>query len=134
MSPSLVALCSFAGWTMLLVFSLAGFRVLTTARTGKAVNSFLPDGADIAGFGQRLTRAHLNCLEFLPVAGAVILSAAVSGRSDVTDGLAMPLLYARLAQSVVHIASTSAPLVLIRATLFVVQLAIVAIWLARLLA
>ncbi len=133
MSPSLVALCSFAAWTMLLVFSLAGFRVLTTARTGKAVNSFLPDGTDIEGFGQRLTRAHLNCVEFLPVAGAVILSAAVIGRADVTDGLAMPLLYARLGQSLVHVASTAPPMVLARATLFLAQLAIVAIWISRLL-
>ena len=116
MSPSLVALCTFAGWTMLLVFSLAGFRVLTSARSGKAVNSFLPDGADLAGFGQRLTRAHLNCVEFLPVAGAVILAAAVSGNGAVTDSLAMPLLYARFGQSIVHIAS------------------IVATWIAQLLA
>lgn len=134
MSPSLVALCTFAGWTMLLVFSLAGFRVLTSARSGKAVNSFLPDGADLAGFGQRLTRAHLNCVEFLPVAGAVILAAAVSGNGAVTDSLAMPLLYARFGQSIVHIASTSTPMVLVRATLFVVQILIVATWIAQLLA
>jgi uncharacterized MAPEG superfamily protein len=134
MSPSLVALCLFAAWTTLLVFSLAMYRVSVTARTGKAVNSFAPSGTDVDPFGQRLTRAHLNCLELLPVVGAVILSAAVAGRSEVTDGLAMPLLYARLAQSAVHIASTSPPAVLVRATLFVVQLVILAIWIVKLLA
>jgi len=133
MTPSLVALCLFAGWTMLLVVSLAGYRVYISQRTGKAVNSFMPGGTDLDPLGQRLTRAHLNCLELLPVVAAVILSAAVAGRADVTDGLAMPLLLARVAQSAVHIGSTSPPAVLVRATLFVVQLVIVAIWIRGLL-
>ena len=64
--------------------------------------------------------------------GAVILAAAVAGRSAVTDPLAMPLLYARLGQSAVHLLSTSVPMVLLRATLFVVQLAIVASWIFQL--
>jgi uncharacterized MAPEG superfamily protein len=132
MGPSLTALCLFSGWTILLVFSLAGYRTVFSQRTGKAVNSFAPDGSDMDGFGRRLTRAHLNCVEALPVIAAVILSAAVAGRADVTDGLAMPLFFARIGQSVVHIASTAPPAVLVRATLFVVQLAIVAIWIAKL--
>ena len=126
MTTSLVALCLFAGWTILLVTTLALYRGLFSSRSGKALNSFVPDGSDVPGFGQRLTRVHLNCLETLPVAAAVILSAAVAGRADVTDGLAMPLLYARLGQSVVHLISTSVPMVLIRATLLVVQLVILA--------
>jgi uncharacterized MAPEG superfamily protein len=131
-TTSLVALCLFAGWTVLLVASLALFRGLFATRAGKALNSFSPDGTDVVGFGQRLTRAHLNCLEFLPVAGAVILSAAVAGRGEVTDPLAMPLLYARLGQSTVHLISTSVPMVMIRAALLVVQIAIVASWIFRL--
>ena len=66
------------------------------------------------------------------MAGAVILSAAVAGRGDVTDPLAMPLLYARLGQSAVHLISTSLPMVLIRATLLLVQIAIVASWILHL--
>lgn len=49
-----------------------------------------------------------------------------------TDPLAMPLLYARVAQSTVHLISTSVPAVLLRATLFAVQLAIAAAWIVRL--
>ncbi len=133
MGPSLVALCGFAAWTILLVFALANYRALIAMRGGRQLNSFAPDGKDLDPLGQRLTRAHLNCLELLPVVGAVILSAAAAGKSAVTDPLAMPLLYARLGQSVIHIASTAVPMVLIRATLFVVQLVIVAIWLYQLL-
>lgn len=132
MTPSLVALCLFAGWTILLVASLALYRGLFASRSGKALNSFSPDGTDVAGFGQRLTRVHLNCLETLPVAAAVILAAAVAGRAEVTDPLAMPLLYARLGQSIVHLISTSVPMVMLRAGLLVVQLVILGSWILRL--
>ena len=133
MSSSLTALVGFAVWTIALVFLLANVRLAVSMRSGKAVNSFSPDGGDTEGFPQRLTRVHLNCLELLPVAAAVILAAAVSGNGAVTDPWAMILLYARLGQSTVHMIGTSVPLVLIRATLFVVQLIILAVWSYRLL-
>jgi len=97
-------------------------------RTQKALNSFTPDGSDLEGLGQRWTRAHLNCLEFLPIAATVGLAAVVTGNAAVTDPLAMVLLYLRIAQTVVHLISTAVPFVLIRATLFVGQLAIVLSW------
>ena len=133
MTQSLVALCGFAIWTILLVLVLANTRVVVSMRTGKGVNTFLPDGSDVEGFAARLTRAHLNCLELLPVAAAVILAAGVSGNSAITDPWAMILLYARIAQSVVHLIGTSVPLVFLRAGLFVVQIAILAIWAFKLM-
>lgn len=132
MTPSLVALCLFAGWTVLLVVAVALYRGVLSRQSGKALNTFAPDGTDLGGFAQRLTRAHLNCVETLPVVAAVLLAAAVAGRSAVTDPLAMPLLFARLAQSTVHLISTSVPMVLVRGTLFTVQIAIVASWILRL--
>jgi uncharacterized MAPEG superfamily protein len=128
MTPTLVALVGFATWTTLLVFGLAGLRIVHAQRTGKEVNSFSADGSDLEGLGQRWTRVHLNCLEFLPIAGAVGLAAVVSGQAAITDPLAMPLLYLRMAQSVAHLISTSVPFVLIRATLFVGQILIVLYW------
>jgi len=128
MSPTVTALVAFAVWTALLVFSLANLRILTARRTNKALNSFSPDGSDLDGLGQRWTRAHLNCVEFLPVAATVGLAAVATGNAAVTDPLAMVLLYLRIAQSVVHLISTAVPFVMIRATLFVGQLAIVLYW------
>jgi len=92
------------------------------------VNSFRPDGSDLPGLGQRWTRAHLNCIEFLPIFAAVALSAVASGQAGVTDGLAWVLVGLRLAQSVVHLVSTSVPFVMIRATLFGAQVLIVLNW------
>jgi uncharacterized MAPEG superfamily protein len=128
MSPTLTALVAFAVWTALLVFGLANLRVLYARRTNKVLNSFSPDGSDLDGLGQRWTRAHLNCVEFLPVAATVGLAAVATGNAAVTDPLAMVLLYLRIAQSVVHLISTAVPFVMIRATLFVGQLAIVLYW------
>ena len=92
MSPTLTALCGFAGWTIILVFVLANYRVSLALRGERAVNSFAPDGADLAGFGQRLTRAHLNCLEFLPVLAAISLAAVGTDKLSITDPLAMVVL------------------------------------------
>ena len=133
MGPSLVALCGYAAWTILLVFVVANYRLVITMRKGKALNTYAPDGSDVDALGQRLTRAHLNCVENLPIVAAVIGAATISGREAITDPLAMALLWARIGQSVVHVISTSVPMVLLRATLFVVQLAILAIWLVKLL-
>lgn len=133
MGASLVALCGFAAWTLLLVFTLAVYRGWYGRRTDMALNAFRPDGSDLDPLGQRWTRAHLNCVEMLPVAGAVILAAAAAGRSAVTDPLAPWLLVARVAQSTVHLVSTSVPAVAIRGTLFLVQVAILASWIWRLL-
>ncbi len=128
MSPTLTALVAFAVWSGLLVFGLANFRILHAQRTKKEVNSFKPDGSDLEGLGQRWTRAHLNCLEFLPIFATVGLAAVVSGKAAVTDPLAMVLVYLRIGQSVVHMISTAVPFVMIRAVLFVGQLGIVLYW------
>jgi len=133
MSPTLTALLGFALWTSLLVFGLANLRVLVAQRTGKPINSFSPSGDDLEGLGRRWTRVHLNCLEFLPIFGVVALAAIATGRTAITDPLAMVVLYARLGQSIIHLIGTSVPLVLTRATLFVVQLFIVSWWAIRLL-
>ena len=134
MSATLIALVAFAAWTGLLVFGLANLRIAISARTKKPLNSYSPSGDDLEGLGQRWTRVHLNCVEFLPIFGAVALAAIAAGKTAVTDPLAMVVLYARIAQSAVHLIGTSVPLVFARATLFVVQLAIVLWWAFQLLA
>lgn len=128
MSPTLSALVAFSLWTILLLLGLVALRGLASQRTGKALNSFRPDGADLPGLGERWTRAHLNCLEFLPIFAAVALAAVAAGRADVTDGLAWVVFVLRVAQSVVHLLSTTVPFVMVRAGLFTGQVLIVLYW------
>jgi uncharacterized MAPEG superfamily protein len=50
-------------------------------------------------------RAHANCIENLPVYGAVVVAIVASGvSSPVLDALAISLLVARVCQTTVHIA------------------------------
>ncbi|MGH7820357.1 MAG: MAPEG family protein [Candidatus Binatia bacterium] len=133
MSASAIALAGFAGWQLLLTFVLGGYRTALVNTGRKAANAFAPDGSDVGGFGRRLTRARDNCYENLPVFAALVLAASVSGRLDVTDPLAMWVLYARIGQSATHLASTSVPAVFVRFGFYLVQIGIMAYWAIRLL-
>jgi uncharacterized MAPEG superfamily protein len=133
MGTTLTALLGFAAWYVLLSLILGLFRVGLVFGGQKAANSFAVNGADLPGFGQRLTRARDNCYETLPVFAALALVATASGRTAVTDPLAMWVLYARLGQSLTHVASTSVPAVLLRANLFFAQVLIYGWWVIRLL-
>lgn len=133
MSATATALAGFAGWFVLLTIALATFRSALVLSGRKAANSFRIDGSDVSAIGQRLNRARDNVFENLPAFAALALAASIAGRLDVTDPLAMPLLYARIGQSVTHIASTSVPAVFLRFGFYLVQMAILAFWAIRLL-
>ncbi len=133
MDATTTALLGFAGWFVLLSIVLGIYRVSLVFSRGKAANSFTTDGSDIPGFGQRLTRARDNCFETLPAFAAIAFVASATGRLEVTDPLAMWVLTCRLGQSLVHIASTSVPAVMARASLFFVQMLIYAWWVIQLL-
>lgn len=132
MSATAAALLGYVAWTILLVMSLGTYRTVLAKTQGRAANSFAASGADVGELGKRLTRAHANCYENLPVAAAVLLYAIAAGETGVTDGLAYIFLAARVAQSIVHVLSTSNLFVLIRFAFFLVQLVILIIWLLQL--
>jgi len=126
------ALLAFAAWYVLLTFALGIFRSALVLSGQKAANSFSPSGNDVSPFGQRLNRARDNCHETLPLFAAIALAASILGKLAVTDPLAMYVVYARVGQSVTHIASTSVPAINVRFALFLVQLVIYAIWIVQL--
>lgn len=133
MGSTATALVGFAGWFALLSLVLGLYRVRLVLSAGKAANTFATDGSDLDPLGRRLTRARDNCFETLPLFAALALGASLGGRLDVTDALAMWVLYARIAQSITHIVSTSVPGVMLRGTLFFVQILIYLWWVIRLL-
>jgi uncharacterized MAPEG superfamily protein len=134
MTRTATALIGFAGWFVLLSAVMAVYRTLLVQRGTKQANEFAPDGSDLPGFGRRLTRARDNCFESLPAFAALALGASLLGRLEVLEPLAPWVLYARIAQSSVHVLSTSVPAVLVRATLFFAQLGIYGWWAVKLLA
>ncbi|MGH7804953.1 MAG: MAPEG family protein [Candidatus Binatia bacterium] len=133
MGSTAIALTGFALWLVMLTYVLAAYRLYHSATTGKAPNTYEPDGSDTPGFGRRLTRARDNCFESLPVFAAIAIAAFMSGRLEVTDPLAPYVLSARFIQSVTHVVSIAVPFVVLRATAFVVQLVIYTYWSFQLL-
>ena len=133
MSATANSLAGFAGWFIVLTVALATYRSALVLSGRKAANAFRTDGSDVGGIGQRLTRARDNVYENLPVFVALALAASITGRLGVTDPLAPAVLWARVGQSVTHVASISVPAVFIRFAFYLVQIGIWAWWAIRLL-
>lgn len=76
-------------------------------------------------FMVRAKGAHLNCVENFPLFAAVVVIAALMGKSAVVDGLAIFILVARIGQSVSHVISTAPAFVLLRATFFLAQVGMI---------
>jgi hypothetical protein len=134
MTPTATALLGYAAWTLVLLTTLGLWRTSLVMNRKRAANSFAASGEDVEGFARRLTRAHANCYENLPIAGAVLLYAIAADRTAVTDGLAYIFLAARVLQSLTHLASTSNRAVTVRFAFFLVQIGILAYWLLGLFA
>jgi len=129
MSTTAVALAGYIAWIIVLLVVLLIYRTSVVLKGEKAPNQFSASGADVSELGLRITRAQANCVESFPVVGGVFLLALATQQTQITDSLAMWALYARLAQSLVHIASTSVLAVQLRLVFFVVQVALSGYWL-----
>lgn len=118
----MTALLLFTAWTVVLMFTYVNYRVLLVLANKKKANAWTRgQPTDDPPFVQRAQNAHYNCVENLPVYAAIVLAANALGKNAVVDGVAMIFLAARLAQSLVHLASISHWMVFLRANLFVVQ-------------
>lgn len=133
MSPTLTALTGFILWTLLLLTTMGLARTRLVMTRQVAPNGFKPDNSGLSPFMQRLARAHMNCIEGLPVFGGLMLVAVASGQAAITDPLAFVLLGARIAQSTIHLASSSNNAVTLRFVAFLVQVVIGFWWAIQLL-
>ncbi|WP_026353067.1 MAPEG family protein [Solimonas variicoloris] len=122
----MTALLGYTAWTLVLVGIVLTWRVFEVLR-GKRINSW-GRGASIAvpSFIERAGHAHLNVLENLPVFAVIVLAAQLLGKTAGVDALGCWVLGARVAQSVVHLIGTSVALVMVRATFYVIQIALFA--------
>ena len=127
-SATATALTAFIAWALALLLWMEIIRSQLVLSKQVAANAFVPDNANLSPFMQRLARAHANCLEGLPIFGGVWLVAIATSRTTLTDPLAYVLLAARIAQSTIHLASTSAAAVTLRFCAFAVQLGIASWW------
>ena len=132
MPTTLLALLGFLSWTLALLVLMEVIRSKLVLTRAVPANGFTPDNAGLSPFMQRLARAHANCLEGLPLFGGFMLLAVAAGKANVTDPLAYVFLGARIAQSVIHLTSTSPIAVTARFAAFAVQVCIAAYWAVKL--
>jgi len=128
MNATLTALFGFVAWTLFLVILMEAGRfkfILTGEVPG---NQFRPDNSNLPPFMQRLSRAHANCLEGLPIFGGLMVVAVLASKSSITDPLAHTLLAARILQSLIHISSVSLAASWLRFFAFAVQVGIAVYW------
>jgi uncharacterized MAPEG superfamily protein len=100
------ALLGFAVWTLLVLFGTVGVyrwsRILKGQVRISEWQADLPQGSD---WYQRAMRAHMNCVENLPVFAAIVFCATATGAdSRLLDWLAAAVLVARIGQTAVHLA------------------------------
>ena len=134
MLPSQWALVGFVLWTLLIVLLGIGVpRVGSVLRKEARPNSFVASVPHGTERYQRTLRAHLNCVENLPVFAAVVLAAYAIGQRQVADSVAMWVLLARVAQSTTHLIGVNHMLVMIRATFFTIQSVLIVYMIGKLL-
>jgi uncharacterized MAPEG superfamily protein len=106
MNIPILVLLAFAAWTLLILSATIGvYRwrlILTGAASVAEWRADLPQGSE---WYQRAMRAHMSCVENLPVYTAVVFAVTAIGlKSATVDTLAMTLLAARIGQTLVHVA------------------------------
>jgi len=105
MTTPIWMLLGFAGWTIgLLAFTIGIYR-WALIFSGKApVNGFRAEQPEGADWYKRAMRAHANCIENLPVFGAIVVGLHVSGAGGtIADAASIAVLVARVMQSLVHV-------------------------------
>ncbi len=133
MNYTILALVGYILWTMLLILALAGYRTTFNKQQNRTSLKFDANGSDVGDLGQRITRAHANCYESFSFVGGTMVLALATSASAITNSLALVVLAARIAQSIVHIISTSNLAVTIRFVFFLIQFVICGYWLVLIL-
>ena len=105
MNVPVLVLLGFAAWTLLILFGSIGVyrwrRILTGRASIAEWRADLPQGSD---WYQRAMRAHMNCIENLPIYTAIVVAVVATGlQSSTLDHLAIAMLCARVGQTLTHI-------------------------------
>jgi hypothetical protein len=132
MSIPLWTLLAFAVWTLVVLMAGIGVRRWSLILTGRAqLTDFPADQPHGSTAYRRAVRAHANCVENLPVYGAVVLTAfAAQANAPIMDTLALVFIAARAGQTLVHVLLVETnTTVLIRFAFFCTQI-VAMLWMA----
>lgn len=118
-------LLGFATWTLLLLMATVGvYRWSNILFRRVPIAAFRTDQIEGADWYKRGTRAHANCIENLPVFGAIVLALAATGiDGPAINALTIIILIARVIQSSVHVCHVQTnAFVSVRFSFYTVQL------------
>jgi uncharacterized MAPEG superfamily protein len=118
-------LLGFAAWTLALLMATVGvYRWANILMSKARIASFRSDQLEGEDWYRRGTRAHANCIENLPVFGAIVYVISTIGlQGPMVDTLCIAILAARICQSTVHVSHVQTDaLVAVRFSFFSVQL------------
>jgi uncharacterized MAPEG superfamily protein len=98
-------LLGFATWTVLLLLGSVGIYRWSRILTGRVpISEFRADQVEGKDWYKRSMRAHANCVENLPVFGAIVFALYAGDVANATvNVLAVAILAARIMQSLVHV-------------------------------
>jgi uncharacterized MAPEG superfamily protein len=118
-------LLGFATWTLVLLIATVGvYRWVRILFRKAPIASFRSDQLEGEDWYRRGMRAHANCVENLPVFGAIVLViSAIGVNGPMVDSLCTTVLIARILQSLVHVSHVQTDaFVAVRFSFFSVQL------------
>lgn len=118
-------LLAFAVWTLLTLTTTVGVYRWGHILTGRAsISEWNPDVPQGSDWYRRAMRAHMNCVENLPVYGAIVVALVATGTTGpALDVLAIVLIVARVCQTLLHIGTRPGEFTAgLRFTFFFVQL------------
>lgn len=98
-------LLGFAAWTVMLLVATVGVYRWSRILTGRVeIGKFRADHVDGDNWYKRAMRAHANCIENLPVFGAIVFALHVGNvSSSLANDLAIAILVVRVIQSLAHV-------------------------------
>ena len=118
-------LLGFATWTVLLLLATVGIYRWSRILTGRVpIREFRAGEVEGKDWYKRSMRAHANCVENLPVFGAIVFALYVGDVANATvNVLSVAILAARIMQSLVHVGFVQTNTVVsVRFGLFFVQI------------
>ena len=126
MTVPMWTLLGFAAWTVVLLLGTVGVYRWSRILTGRVpIKDFRADQIEGDEWYKRAMRAHANCIENLPVFGAIVLALHVGEvRGPMVNNLCVAVLVARIVQSLIHVSFEPTNTVTsVRFAFFFVQLA-----------
>lgn len=125
MTTPMWMLLGFATWTLLLLMATVGvYRWVRILFSNVPIASFRSDRLEGEDWYRRGMRAHANCVENLPVFGAIVwVISALGIDGPAVSYLSVVVLIARVCQSLVHVCHVQTDrFVAVRFTFYCVQL------------